>query len=409
MTTSPPRRPEPAKEAAQHDPHGAPARGPKVVVAVRRLFKSETSNYFLVLGTTLFLVVFGLIMVLSSSAVSSFRETDSFFSTFWRQGTFAVLAIPVMLIASRMPPNFWRRWAGLALLISLALQFLVVATPLGISYQGNTNWIEIAGVRGQPSEIVKVALVLWLGMILAQKMPVLDDWKEILPVGAIAVTAAGLVVLGHDLGTTIILVVIIFGAAFFAGIRLRFLAVPALAVLIGGWILTSTGSRAERIAVWQTGCASPEDYDWLCWQTLHGWWALASGGTFGVGLGNSKAKWSWLPEADNDFIFAIIGEELGLVGAALVLLLFTALAIGFVRIIRANSDPFAKITVSAIMAWILGQAFINIAVVLGLLPVLGVPLPLISAGGSSLVTTLLAIGIAMSFARRPAQRARGVT
>src|SRR5690606_11392074 len=114
-------------------------------------------------------------------------------------------------------------------------------------------------------------------------------------------------------------------------------------------------------------------------------------------------KWSWLPEADNDFIFAIIGEELGLIGAVLVLLLFTVLAIGLVRIIRASKDPFAKITVSAIMAWILGQAFINIAVVLGLLPVLGVPLPLISAGGSSLVTTLLAIGIAMSFARRPSQ------
>src|SRR5690606_19886223 len=133
-------------------------------------------------------------------------------------------------------------------------------------------------VRGQPSELVKVALVLWLGMILAQKMRVLDDWKEMLPVGAIAVTAAGLVVLGRDLGTTIILILIIFGAAFFAGVRLRLLAVPAAAVIIGGWVLTMTGSRAERIAVWQTGCSSPEDYNWLCWQTLHGRWALASGG-----------------------------------------------------------------------------------------------------------------------------------
>lgn len=377
-----------------------------IVVAVRRLFRSETGNYFLVLGTTLFLVVFGLIMVLSSSSVSSFRQSDDFFAVFLRQGTFALLAVPVMLVASRMPATFWRRWAGLALVFALVLQFLVIATPLGISHQGNTNWIEIAGVRGQPSEIVKVALVLWLGMILAQKMPVLDDWREMLPIGAIAVTAAGLVVLGHDLGTTIILIILIFGAAFFAGVRVRLLAIPAALVAIGGWIMTSTGSRAERIAVWQTGCSSPEDYDWLCWQPLHGRWALASGGTFGVGLGNSKAKWSWLPEADNDFIFAIIGEELGLIGAVLVLVLFVSLAIGFVRIIRASSDPFAKITVSAIMAWILGQAFINIAVVLGLLPVLGVPLPLISAGGSSLVTTMLAIGIAMSFARKRTSRTR---
>jgi cell division protein FtsW len=146
----------------------------------------------------------------------------------------------------------------------------------------------------------------------------------------------------------------------------------------------------------------------LCWQTLHGWWALASGGLFGVGLGNSKAKWSWLPEADNDFIFAIIGEELGLLGAIVVLALFVILAFSFIRVVRTSTDPVAKITVSAVLAWIMTQAFVNIAVVLGLLPVLGVPLPLISAGGSALVTTLLAIGVVLSYARQPrlAQAAR---
>ena len=141
---------------------------------------------------------------------------------------------------------------------------------------------------------------------------------------------------------------------------------------------------------------------------MHGWWALASGRVFGVGLGNSKAKWSWLPEADNDFIFAIIGEELGLLGAITVLVLFIVLAVSFVRIIRANSDPFARLTVSAVMVWIIGQAFVNIAVVLGLLPVLGVPLPLISAGGSALVTSLFAIGIVLSFARQPASDSSGL-
>jgi cell division protein FtsW len=134
---------------------------------------------------------------------------------------------------------------------------------------------------------------------------------------------------------------------------------------------------------------------------VHGWWALASGGIFGVGLGNSKLKWSWLPEADNDFIFAIVGEELGLIGAILVLVLLLVLAVTFVRIIRARptTDAFARVAVSAVLVWIIGQAFVNIAVVLGLLPVLGVPLPLISAGGSALVTTLLGIGIVLSFAR----------
>jgi cell division protein FtsW len=211
------------------------------------------------------------------------------------------------------------------------------------------------------------------------------------------------VVLGGDLGTVIILVAIVLGTLFFAGVRLRFLLPPiVLIALAAAAIALSGGSRQDRIAAWQSGCSTDADYNGLCWQTLHGWWALASGGIFGVGLGNSKAKWSWLPEADNDFIFAIIGEELGLLGAIVVLALFVVLAISFVRIIRASNDPVARITVSAVMTWILVQAFVNIAVVLGLLPVLGVPLPLISAGGSALVTTLFAIGIVLSYARQPA-------
>ena len=132
---------------------------------------------------------------------------------------------------------------------------------------------------------------------------------------------------------------------------------------------------------------------------MNGWEALAHGGVFGVGLGNSTAKWSWLPESDNDFIFAIIGEELGLVGAIIVLLLFVVLTIALIRIIRMQTDPFARIATSVAMVWIIGQAFVNVAVVLGILPVLGVPLPLVSAGGSALITTLAALGIVLSFAR----------
>jgi cell division protein FtsW len=194
----------------------------------------------------------------------------------------------------------------------------------------------------------------------------------------------------------------VFGAVFFAGVKLRYLAVPIVAAGIAGLMFAfGTSSRQDRWQAFFSGCGSSDDYSGSCWQTVHGWWALASGGIFGVGLGNSKAKWSWLPEADNDFIFAIIGEELGLLGAIVVLLLFIVIAISFVRIIRANPDPFAKLVVSSVMVWIIGQAFVNIAVVLGVLPVLGVPLPLISAGGSALVTTLFAIGIVLSFARHP--------
>jgi cell division protein FtsW len=401
MTTSPPRPRRGTEPADDGRGDSRPVAG--ALVAVRRIFGAETGNYFLLLGATLFLVVFGLVMVLSSSAVESYKATNDFFTGFLRQGLFALLGIPLMLVAARMPAVFWRRWAGLAMTIGLALQFLVIATNFGVASGGNRNWFSLGGVTFQPSEIVKVGLVIWLGLILSRKIDVLDDWKELLrPAGLVAAAAIALVVLGGDVGTAIILVAIVLGTMFFAGVRLRILAVPlALVAFAALAISLSGGSRLNRILAWRSGCVTDDAYQGLCWQTLHGWWALASGGVFGVGLGNSKAKWSWLPEADNDFIFAIIGEELGLLGAVLVLALFLVLAIAFLRVIRSSGDPFVRITVSGVMVWILGQAFVNIAVVLGLLPVLGVPLPLISAGGSALVTTLFAIGIVLSFARHP--------
>ncbi len=403
MTTSVPRPRRAAdRPATAPVPPSRPA--PAVVVAVRRIFGAENGDYFLLLGATLFLVVFGLVMVLSSSAVESYKATNDFFTGFLRQGLFALLGIPIMLIAARLPAIFWRKWAGTAMLIAIALQFLVVATGLGQEAGGNRNWILLGTFSFQPSELVKVALAIWLGVVLAKKLDVLDDWRELLrPIGIVAGLAIGLVLIGGDIGTVMILLAIVLGTLYFSGVRLRLLAIPTVVIAIAAVaVALSGGSRQERIAAWQSGCTVDADYDRFCWQTLHGWWALASGGLFGVGLGNSKAKWSWLPEADNDFIFAIIGEELGLLGALLVLALFVVLAIAFVRIIRSSNDPVARITVSAVMVWILVQAFVNIAVVLGLLPVLGVPLPLISAGGSALVTTLFAIGIVLSYARKPA-------
>ncbi|MCU1514651.1 MAG: ftsW [Microbacteriaceae bacterium] len=378
-----------------------PGRGPAAMVAVRRIFQAETGNYFLIAGTTVFLVVFGLIMVLSSSAVESFKESGDFFNGFVRQVLFAVLGLPLMFIAARMPSTFWKRWAGLFMAIAIGLQLLVVATPLGSEHGGNRNWISFGSFTAQPSELVKVALVIWLGHILSKKLATLDNWRElIVPLVPVTAAAIGFVLIGQDLGTAIILTAIVFGALFFAGVKLRYLLIPAVLIgIIGAIFAVATSSRRDRIDAFLGGCSAAADYSADCWQTVHGWWALASGGFFGVGLGNSKAKWSWLPEADNDFIFAIVGEELGLLGAVLVLVLFIVLAIGFVRVVRATNDPFAKITVSAVMVWIIGQAFVNIAVVLGILPVLGVPLPLISAGGSALITSMVAIGIVLSFAR----------
>lgn len=401
MTTSPPRSrrtPDPPESTSSSSASST------VRVAVKRIFGSESTEYYLVVGATLFLVVFGLMMVLSSSSVVALSSQNDPFTGFLRQAMFAILGIPVMFVASRLPPIFWKKWAGLAVLVSLVLQLLVVATGLGVDANGNRNWIRFGdSLSFQPSEFVKVSLVVWLGIMLAKRLDVLDDWRNLIrPIGWVSLSAIGLVLLGGDLGTAIILVSLVLGALFFAGVKLRYLLIPAIGMALAAWALTmAVSSRQDRIEAWQSGCLTDGAYHGLCWQTLHGWWALASGGLFGVGLGNSKAKWSWLPEADNDFIFAIIGEELGLLGAVVVLIVFVILAFSFIRIVRMSTNPVAKITVSAVLVWIMTQAFVNIAVVLGLLPVLGVPLPLISAGGSALVTTMLAIGIVLSYARKP--------
>jgi len=378
----------------------SPAEAPSTArVRVRKVFAAASLDYFLLLGTTLFLVIFGLVMVLSSSSIESHVAGDSFFASFLRQGLFALIGVPLMLLASTIPTTFWKRWAWHLVGGSLVLQFLVF-TPLGFGYGGNRNWLNLGVVSIQPSESVKLALILWIALILSKKEGALNSMRDVwLPIGLVAGVSVVFVGAGNDLGTLIVILLIVFGAMFFSGIRSRFLVPPLLLVGFLGLVMAFSGSsRTRRINSWLFGCTEA-DYINLCWQPIHGTWALAAGGIFGVGLGNSKAKWSWLPEADNDYIFSIIGEELGLVGGILVLVLFILLAVIFVRIIRKNTDPFARIVTSGVMVWVVGQALVNIGVVLGALPVLGVPLPLISAGGSALISTLVAIGVVLSFAR----------
>jgi len=390
---------------ATRPPHGAapetapPAHGGAAIVAVRRLFTAQSADWMLVLGTTIFLVLLGLVMVLSSSFVQSGKGGGDFFGIFARQGAFALLGIPLMLMISRLPAVFWRRWARNGVMLGLGLQLLVF-TPLGNEYGGNRNWIEIAGFSLQPSELLKLALVVWLATVLAPRADAFTDWRSVavpaLPVSAVAI---GLVLLGQDLGTVTIMASIVLAALFFAGAPMRHI-LGLVAAGVGGAVLfaLSGASRSDRISAWLNGC-TPEQLEDVCWQPMHGMWALGSGGVFGVGLGNSALKWSWLPHAESDYIFAIVGEELGLIGAMVVLLLFAVLAVGMVRLMRAHTDPFRRIATGAVLVWIVGQAFVNVAVVLGMLPVLGVPLPLMSAGGTALVATLIGIGVVLSLAR----------
>jgi UDP-N-acetylglucosamine--N-acetylmuramyl-(pentapeptide) pyrophosphoryl-undecaprenol N-acetylglucosamine transferase/cell division protein FtsW len=403
--TSPPRvptrtdRPSPSAREAASAATASRLAGLTARISLGKNVTAESANYFMLLGVTLFMVFFGLVMVLSSSSVESHSDSDNFFSRFWSQGAFALIGLPLMFLVSRLPARFWKKSIWFLLAAACFLQVLVLLTPLGVEIGGNRNWLRVGSFTGQPSEAIKVALVVWLGVVLARKRDVLDQWKHVaVPVVPVAGGAIALVLLGGDLGTTVIMAALVLGALFYAGVRMRYLVIGTLGMgAIAVAVALSSASRVGRIAAFfgGTSAANPD----VDWQIKNGFYALASGGVFGVGLGNSHSKWSWLPAADTDFIFAIIGEELGLIGAIVVLLLFVLLAIVFLRIIHASTDPFARVTTAAIMVWLIGQAFVNIAVVLGVIPVLGVPLPLISAGGTAMISSMIAIGIVLSFAR----------
>ncbi|WP_263121031.1 putative lipid II flippase FtsW [Cellulomonas sp. RIT-PI-Y] len=360
-------------------------------------WNSAVTSYYLLTGATVLLLVLGLVMVLSSSSVDSLADGKSPYAVFFNQAQFALIGLPLMWVASRLPVRFYHRFAWFILAGAVVMQLLVF-TPLGIGQGGNRNWISIAGFTAQPSEAVKFALAIWLGAVLARKRTLLQDWKHaIIPVLPVSLVAIGVVLMGHDLGTALVMMMLVAGALFVAGVPMRVFGVAGIgAVVAAAGLAITSENRMQRIMDWFSGEA---DASAGGYQTLHGTQALATGGWFGLGLGQSREKWSYLPEAHNDFIFAIIGEELGLIGTLLVLLLFALLALGMFRIIARHPDPVAQITTGAIAAWIIGQALVNMGVVVGLAPVIGVPLPLVSAGGSALIMTMAALGVVISFAR----------
>jgi cell division protein FtsW len=277
-----------------------------------------------------------------------------------------------------------------------------------MTVNGNRNWLGFGGFTVQPSEFAKLALIVWSADLLSRKQALLHKWKHavvplLLPVGLIII---GLVALGHDLGTAMIIMMIMAATMFYGGVRMKVFGVAGIAAAAGALILAATsGNRVSRISSW-LGAGSADDSQGVGYQALHGQYALASGGWFGVGLGQSRQKWNWIPEAHNDFIFTILGEELGLAGTFLVLGLFTVLAIAVFKIIGRTQDTFARIVSSSVITWIIGQAVVNIAMVTSLLPVIGVPLPFISYGGSAMVSSLAGVGVILAVTRpQPLQTA----
>jgi len=369
----------------------------RVATWLQRL-ESPVTTYYVLLSVTGVLIVIGLIMVLSASAIVSYKASDSSYTIAMRQAQFAAVGAVCMAMASRISVARWKLLAVPALLAAMVLQLLVF-TPLGKSVNGNTNWIGVGGMTLQPSEIGKLGLVLFGAAVLTRKRKLLGSVKHVVVpyLFPFALGAIGLVLLGHDLGTVIVMCAIVAAVLFTAGVSWKLFAggVAGFAAMAVTMVLTSP-NRLARFDVWLGRDTNPFG---AARQPLHGRYALADGGWWGVGLGASREKWQWLSEPHNDFIYAIIGEELGLPGTLVVLGLFASLALVCYRIVLRTDDLFVRLATGGVMAWIVVQAIVNIGAVIGLLPVIGVPLPLVSSGGSSLVTTMIALGMLLSFAR----------
>ncbi len=347
------------------------------------------------------LTVLGLIMVFSASSIHSIDVKGSAISFLLRQLLFVAISIPLAGYLSTLSMQRWEIAGRLGFLISIALLGVLVIPGVGKTVNGNTNWIDLKIIDVQPSEFAKLFMILWASFLLARKEKSgRFNINVLMLMGPGFLLIMALVMYGHDLGTASVLATILAGLLFVSGIRLRlFGAITALgAVLLAGFIVTS-GYRAARFLVFINPFA-PAEYKDAGWQPAHSLLGLASGGLFGVGLGGSRQKWGNLAEAHTDFIFSVIGEELGLIGTLFVLILLTTLLYSIFRISLRAQEPMVRFACAGIGCWITVQAFLNIGSATSVLPVVGVTLPLVSYGGSALVATMCAIGYVAGAALR---------
>jgi cell division protein FtsW len=354
------------------------------------------ASLHLVLASTGLLLGLGLVMVLSASMVESYEDTGSAYTVFANQATWVALSLPVFWLGVRLPPKAYRKLAYPTLLTSLVL--LVAVLLVGPNIKGAHRWLVLGPIQMQPAELAKLALALWGADLLVRKHRLVTRARHlIMPLVPVAALLAGLVVLEPDLGTSLCFAMVLFGLLWTVGAPGRvFGALLGMAGAAAGAAIVAEPFRMERMLHFMDPTYDPTGAGY---QPLLGLSSLASGGWFGVGLGQGRAKWIGLPEGHNDYIFAVIGEELGLVGCLVVLLLYATLAYAGLRVARRTADPFARLAAAGVTVWIVGQAVLNMGYVSGLLPVTGVPLPLISAGGTSLLVTVFALGMLASFAR----------
>ncbi|MDR1441497.1 MAG: putative lipid II flippase FtsW [Bifidobacteriaceae bacterium] len=368
--------------------------------------------YLMVLIPVIMLTVIGLFMIMSANTITALDSDKNPYAVGLGQVKWAVAGTVLALGLAHchrwlgLAHYHYRRWQGRAvawggLVLALVLQLMVFVTPLGCGSGGNKNWLCLNGQwTVQPSEFIKLGLALWLGSVLALKKDALTRWSDLTFPGLIGIgMSLTLVVMGDDAGTALVIGVMALGALVLAGVPWSKLAALTAVMGVLAWVAVSGAEhRLDRFKV----TYNPELCDQLpdlCWQIQQAGYSLASGGWFGAGLGASRGKWLYLSQAESDFIFAIIGEELGLAGTLTILALFGVLGFGLFQIVRLHPDRSVQVAVGAIGCWIEGQALINMGMVIKLLPVVGVPLPFVSDGGSALVSCLMAIGITFGLMR----------
>jgi cell division protein FtsW len=362
-------------------------------------FTKPVNLYYMLLGSTLGLSVLGLIMVFSASSIHSLETKGTSFGIVLRQFIFLVISIPLAWVLSRLSLKQWKVLARFGFSVSVFL--LLIVQVIGKSVNGNHNWISLGFVDVQPSEIAKFMMILWAGFMLAKQersgvdhMAVL---KLIAPAFALCII---LVMAGSDLGTASVFACILAGLLWVSGLRLGIFGIGLSVGLVGltAAILTSP-YRVQRFMVFLNPFAE-DQYKLYGWQPAHSLLGLASGGLFGVGLGASRQKWGNLAEAHTDFIFAVIGEELGLFGTLATVLLLSILIFSIFKLALRANDPMVRYVASGFGVWIAIQTILNIGSAISVLPVVGVTLPLVSYGGSALIASYMGIGFVLGAARR---------
>jgi len=349
----------------------------------------------MLLVTTLGLAIFGCIMVLSASSVTMISQGQSPFSQVSSQIMFLVLGVLAMAGITRIPVGVYHKKFVVYAMLATALVMQLAVVVVGVEVNGNRNWLKLGPVQIQPSEFSKLAIIMWLAWVYSRHGDISRSiWRTLFPsiygVGALVL----LIMLGGDMGTAMVYGFIFVGMMWLAGASRSSLlkiggAFAALA-LVG--VLSSANRVARIFGIWGS-CTNAN-----CDQANSGEVALTTGGFLGVGLGQSRQKYNYLAEAHNDYIFAIIGEELGLLGTLAVLLLYVGLVYCAVRIMLRTTDPLVRLATGGIMIWLTSQAIINMGMVSRILPVIGVPLPFVSYGGSSLLSSLFAAGLLLAFA-----------